>query len=128
MAAPAAQRGRDPFAEEEGPALPGPLEQYDEIDALLVERNAAVAEAKLWLRRALATQKERDQARADLRAVDKCLGEWQAAYDALLRDFRRLEVAYGNAIFASEAANFLIDHLQPLAMAQLALLTEGAPE
>lgn len=105
-----------------GAALP------DQEDALRTERNSAVAEAKLWLRRILQMQKERDQAKADLYATDKCLGEWQAAYDDLLRAFRRLEVAYGHAMTASENANFLIDHLQPLAMAQLQRLIDEAPQ
>ena len=39
-----------------------PADQHDEIDALMVERNAAQAEAKLWLRRTLDMQAERDAA------------------------------------------------------------------
>lgn len=105
----------------------GAADPLAERDALRTERNSAVAEAKLWLRRMLSMQRERDQARADLYASDKCLGEWQDAYDDLLRAFRRLEVAYGHEKFAADSADFLIEHLQPLAMAQLQRLIDEAP-
>jgi hypothetical protein len=104
-----------------GAALP------DQEDALRTERNSAVAEAKMWLRRALAMQNERDQAKSNLHEAEKCLGEWQAAYDELLRAFRRLEVAYEHERVVSDTANFLIDCLQPLAMDQLARLIDEAP-
>jgi len=84
-----------------------------ELDALRVERNSAVREAKMWLRRMLTMQRERDQAKADFYATDKCLGEWQAAYDDLLRAFRRLEVAYGHAKDDADNANSLLKHLDP---------------
>lgn len=58
----------------------GTVHPFAELDALRTERNSAVAEAKLWLRRLGAMQLERDQARSNLHAADKCLGEWQAAH------------------------------------------------
>ena len=61
----------------------------------------------------LQMQKERDQAKADLYACDKCLGEWQAAYDDLLTQFRRTEVKLGDVQFDLESANFLLEHLDP---------------
>lgn len=82
-------------------------------DVLLTERNAALAEAKLWLRRMLAMQKERDGAQTELRACDKCLGEWQAAYDDLLRQFRRLQIKLDNAQADLDSAQFLLEHLDP---------------
>lgn len=99
-----------------------------ELDALRTERNIAVAESKTWLRRALAMQRERDQARTEWHAADKCLDEWQAAYDDLLRAFRRLEVAYEREKWAAETGDFLIEHLRPLAMEQLQRLIDEAPE
>jgi hypothetical protein len=106
----------------------GAADPFAELDALRTERNSAVAEAKLWLRRMLTMQRERDQAKLNLYECDKCLGEWQAAYDDLLRAFRRLEVAYGHEKWAAETGDFLIAHLQPLAMAQLQRLIDEAPE
>lgn len=96
------------------------LERRDtEMDALRTERNAALDEAKMWLRRMLTMQRERDQARADLYATDKCLGEWQAAYDDLLRAFRRLEVAYGHEKDIVDYYESLTKHLDPFLPAWL---------
>ena len=91
---------------------PPPLAQLH-ADVLRTERNAAVAEAKLWLRRVGEMQRERDQARAHLHAADKCLGEWQQAYDDLLREFRRLEVKRDAIEWELDSANFLLRHLDP---------------
>ncbi len=89
------------------------LDAHDEIDALKTERNAAVAEAKMWLRRVLCLQQERDQARKELYESDKCLGEWQQSYDDLLRDFRRLELKTSHLQDDVDNANFLLRHLDP---------------
>ncbi len=99
-----------------------------EADALRTERNIAAAEAKMWLRRLLQMQNKYEQAIRNLYEAEKCLGEWQAAYDDLLRAFRRLEVYYQHEQCVSDTANFLIDHLQPLAFAQLQRLADEAPE
>lgn len=106
----------------------GASDHFAELDALRAERNSAVAEAKLWLRRMLLMQKERDKAKAELNAVIACLQEWQTAYDDLLKQFRRLEVSLEHEKWSVETADFLHGHLYPLAMAQLQHLTETAPE
>lgn len=105
----------------------GTVHPFAELDALRTERNSAVAEAKLWLRRMLRMQRERDQAALNFYECNKCLEEWQAAYDDLLCAFHRLEVAYGHEKDCADTSNFLIEHLQPLAMAQLQRLIDEAP-
>lgn len=60
----------------------GAANPFAELDALRTERNSAVSEAKLWLRRLGAMQRERDQARSNLHAAEKCLGEWQESHAA----------------------------------------------
>lgn len=60
----------------------GTVHPFAELDALRTERNSAIGEAKLWLRRLGGMQSERDQASADLHAADKCLSEWQEAHAA----------------------------------------------
>lgn len=96
-------------------------------DALLTERNSAVAEAKLWLRRLQAAQAEREQALKELREADKFLTSWQEAYYALLKELHRLEVERTHEVWRAESAESLIEHLEPLAMQQLAYLIEAAP-
>ena len=100
-----------------------------ELDALRTERNAAVAEAKLWLRRLGAIQRERDEARANLHACNKCLGEWQEAYDDLLRDLRRTQMRLADALGDIDRnADFVDTHLWPLALARLQQLIAEAPD
>ena len=107
----------------------GAADQFAELDALRTERNAAVAEAKLWLRRLGEMQRERDQTRAHLHAADKCLGEWQQAYDDLLRDLRRTQMRLADALGDIERnADFTDTHLWPLALARLQQLVAEAPE
>lgn len=79
-------------------------ELHAKLDALTTERNAAVAEAKLWLRRMLTMQKERDQARRELEAAADCIVEWQASHSKLLQDFRRLEILTNALRFDHQAA------------------------
>ncbi len=67
-------------------------ELHAKLDAIATERNAAVAESKLWLRRLQEALRERDQARANYAACDQSHEAWEKAYDDLLRDFRRLEL------------------------------------
>ena len=71
---------------------------HAQLDALTTERNAAAAESKLWLRRLLTMQAERD-------ACAKSLSEWEAAYNELLRQFRRLEREANALRFDYEAAD-----------------------
>ena len=80
---------------------------HAKIDALATERNAAVAEARLWQRRLLTAQTARDQAIADLRAADKSHEAWEAAYADLLRDFRRLEVKLRHAQWSLDCGKLL---------------------
>lgn len=89
------------------------LDSHDEIDALLTERNAAQAEAKLWLRRLQDAQRERDQARADLRQAEENIDSWEKAYADLLRDFRRLEVRFDHLCADDENRRWLLEHLDP---------------
>ena len=96
-----------------------PADQHDEIDALMVERNGAQAEAQLWLRRCLTMQQERDAALAESRAADKCLEEWQAAYATLLQDFRRLEVRFDYLCSDDENREWLLVHLDPFLPASM---------
>lgn len=91
----------------------GAADPHAAADVLRTERNAAVAEAKLWLRRLLEMQRERDEARAEWYDADKCLAAWQASHAELLRDFRRLEVKLGNVLGDLESADFLLEHLDP---------------
>lgn len=78
------------------------------LDALAVERNAAVAEAKLWLRRLQEAQAERDQAKAELRETDALLDSWQAAHAELLQSLRRLEVEASHLRFDRDIADGVI--------------------
>ena len=106
----------------------GTVHPLAELDALRTERNAAVAEAKLWLRRLGAMQRERDQARTHLHAADKCLGEWQEAHDELLRELRRTQMRLADALGDIERnADFVDTHLWPLALARLQQLADEAP-
>ena len=62
------------------------------LDALQTERNAAVAEAALWKQRYFETLQELRDAQAERVACDKSHKEWEQAYAALLREFRRGEI------------------------------------
>ncbi len=109
-----------------GAAHPDP---FAELDALRTERNTAVAEAKLWLRKMLAMQKERDQAKRNYYECNKCLEEWMAAYYELRREHWRLEIKFSDALSDIDRnADFTDTHLWPLAMAHLQHLIEKAPE
>lgn len=78
---------------------------HAQIDALATERNAAVAEARLWLRRLQAMQAERDQWQADAIAADKSHKEWESAYADLLQQLRKCEVHCQHLAFDVEQAN-----------------------
>ena len=82
-------------------------------DSLLTERNAAVAEAKLWLRRMLSVQKERDLVIMDLRAAEKRLGQWIEAYDELHRDHMRLHQRLDRELGIRDYYESLLRYLDP---------------
>ena len=86
-------------------------ELHAKLDALQTERNAAVAEAELWQRRALNMQRQLDQVRARLREANESHDQWEQAYDQLLRDFRRLEVRANFIRFDYEAAESVVGFL-----------------
>ena len=86
-------------------------ELHAKLDALQTERNAAVAEAELWQRRALNMQRQLDQVRARLRDANESHDQWEQAYDQLLRDFRRLEVRANSIRFDYEAAESVVGFL-----------------
>ena len=60
------------------------------FDDLLTERNAAVAEAKLWLRRLQRVQGENDKLKANLAEADKCIEAWVSAYQELRLEYWRV--------------------------------------
>jgi hypothetical protein len=82
-------------------------------DTLLAERNAAVAEAAMWLRRMIRMQQERDQALADVRAYAKNLGEWQEAYDELHRVHLRMSLKLDHELFIRDYYESLLRYLDP---------------
>lgn len=75
-----------------------------DIDALLTERNSALAEAKLWQRRLMQMQTERDQWKADAIACHKSHKEWEASYDDLRDDYCKLEALAATLIQVRDAA------------------------
>lgn len=107
------------------PALPQskvdwtvPQPSYEELhaklDALTTERNAAVAEAKLWLRRTLHIQQECDRLRSIVRDAHEVVETWEAAHAELLRDYRRLEVLANALRFDYESAEAAVRFTQAL--------------
>ncbi len=86
---------------------------FAELDALRTERNSSVAESKLWLRRLGSMQRERDQARQDLHAADKCLGEWIEAYETLHHDYLRLQIRRDHELWLREYYESLLKYLDP---------------
>lgn len=70
-------------------------------------------------------QHQRDRAVFRANSLGFNAVEWQVAYDELLRAHRRLEVRYSNALDGIETLNFLIEHYEPLAMAQLEALIKA---
>ncbi len=113
--------------EREEPAPFYPVEAHDEIDALMVERNSALAEARLWFRRLQRVQSENERFRKELFECAKSLDSWEAAYYELLREFRRLEVKYSDAQWSLEMLRDFEDaHLWPLALARLQDLSDDS--
>lgn len=94
-------------------------ELHAKLDALTTERNAAVAEAKLWLRRLQTAQQERDQARSSLQAAEKDIDSWEAANAELLRELRRLEVRYNHLLWDADTREAMIKFLDPLLPVEL---------
>lgn len=89
-------------------------ELHAQLDALQTERNAAVAEAAMWQRRLLSMQKERDQARADLRACDKSHEEWEAAHAELLQTLHRTQMRLADAKWQNDLDAGMAVHYQTL--------------
>lgn len=86
-------------------------ELHADIDALKTERNAAVAESKLWLQRVNRLQEQLEQARAEVRAADENREGWVTAYTNLLQDFRRLEVRFNHLADSADDSEWLLKHL-----------------
>lgn len=72
-------------------------ELHAKLDTIATERNAAIAEAKLWLRRLQDAQRERDEARADLAEAAKTIEQWETAYQNLRRDYWTLCAEHSDA-------------------------------
>lgn len=87
---------------------------YDEIDALLVERNAARAEASLWRQRFFEQQQELRQAKANFVACDKSHVEWEAAHAEVLQMLRRTEVKLADALWERDSAQGMLSHYRAI--------------
>ena len=65
-------------------------ELHAKLDALLTERNAAQAEAKLWKQRYFDTLQELHDAQSAYASCDKAHEEWQTAYAELNAAYTRV--------------------------------------
>ena len=96
-------------------------------DAIVTERNSAVAEAKLWLHRYTREANRVSALRREVAEYAKALKECQDAYDALLFEFRRLEWKYGGAVLDLEQARDSERHFMAATKLLLARSIESAP-